>query len=209
MSFVSSIKSSRPEQSVLRAQYKYKSHHEASDETHEHFVNILKQVVLRFRVKYVIATFPGSLGNAMSFLSVVTCLDDQSNLIDSWNDITRMTARCCDSCRVLVLRALACLEADLISCVYGLEQVDRHIYDPRLNPAFTPHTCITDQDDVDSQEVIIATSLNDIWPLLHAHQVNCEYSSVPHPLFIQRSLRTLDGMHLTLETTTTVDSHQH
>jgi hypothetical protein len=39
-----------------------------------------------------------------------------------------MTARCCDSCRVFVLRALASLEADLVPCVHGLEQVEKHLY---------------------------------------------------------------------------------
>jgi hypothetical protein len=89
-----------------------------------------------------------------------------------------------------------------------VEQVDRHLYDPRPNPASTPHTCITDQDDADSQEVMVALSSNDVWPLLYAHQVNCHYPSVSYPLFIQRCLRTLDGMYQTLETTTTVDSHR-
>jgi hypothetical protein len=80
--------------------------------------------------------------------------------------------------------------------------------DPRLNPAFAPRTCITDQDDVDSQELMIATFSNDVWPLLHAHQVNCYYPSASHPLFIQRSPRILDGINQTLETTTILDSHQ-
>ena len=87
-------------------------------------------------------------------------------------------------------------------------QVDRHLYDPQPNPAFTPHTCITDQDDADSQEVMVALSSNDVWPLLHPHQVNCHYPSASHPLFIQQCLRTLDGMYQTLDTTTTVDSYQ-
>ena len=43
-------------------------------------------------------------------------------------DTARMTARCCDSCRVFVLRALASLEADLVPCVHGLERVERHLY---------------------------------------------------------------------------------
>ena len=77
-----------------------------------------------------------------------------------------------------------------------------------MNPAFTPHTSITDQEDVDSQEVMIATPLNDIWPPLRAHQVDCLYPSSSHLLFIQRSLRTLDGMCQNIETTTTVDLHQ-
>jgi hypothetical protein len=45
------------------------------------------------------------------------------------NDTARMTARCCDSCRVFVWRALASLEADLVPCVHGLEQVEKHLYD--------------------------------------------------------------------------------
>jgi hypothetical protein len=40
-----------------------------------------------------------------------------------------MSARCCGSCRVFVLRALASLEADLVPCVYGLERVEQHLYD--------------------------------------------------------------------------------
>ena len=44
-------------------------------------------------------------------------------------DTARMTARCCDSCRVFVLRALASLEADLVPCVHGLERVEQHLYD--------------------------------------------------------------------------------
>jgi hypothetical protein len=44
-------------------------------------------------------------------------------------DTARMTARCCDSCRVFVLRALASLEAGLVLCVYGLERVKPHSND--------------------------------------------------------------------------------
>jgi hypothetical protein len=44
-------------------------------------------------------------------------------------DTAKMTARCCDSCRVFVLRALASLEADLVPCVHGLERVEQHLYD--------------------------------------------------------------------------------
>lgn len=44
-------------------------------------------------------------------------------------DTARMSARCCDSCRVFALRALASLEADLVPCVHGLERVDQHLYD--------------------------------------------------------------------------------
>jgi hypothetical protein len=44
-------------------------------------------------------------------------------------DTARMTARCCDSCRVFVLRALGSLEADLVPCVHGLERVEQHLYD--------------------------------------------------------------------------------
>jgi hypothetical protein len=117
--------------------------------------------------------------------------------MDLCNYTARMTIRCCDSYRVLVLRALTCLVADLIPCVYGLEQVDRHLCDPRLNPVFAPRTCITDQDDIDSQEVMIALTSNDILPLLHTHQVNRHHQSESHPLFIQQSLRTLDGMYQT------------
>ena len=94
--------------------------------------------VLHFPVKYVIATFPGSPGNVMPVLSVITCLDDQNNLIDLCNDTSRMKAHCCASCRVLVLRALACLRADLIPYVYGLEQVSRDLYDPSAEPCIYP-----------------------------------------------------------------------
>lgn len=44
-------------------------------------------------------------------------------------DTARMSARCCDSCRAFVLRALASLEADLVPCVHGLERVEQHLYD--------------------------------------------------------------------------------
>jgi hypothetical protein len=44
-------------------------------------------------------------------------------------DTARMTARCYDSCCVFVLRTLASLEADLVPCVYSLEQVEQHLYD--------------------------------------------------------------------------------
>jgi hypothetical protein len=44
-------------------------------------------------------------------------------------DTARMAARCCDFCRVFVLRALAPLEADLVPCVHGLERVEQHLYD--------------------------------------------------------------------------------
>jgi hypothetical protein len=44
-------------------------------------------------------------------------------------DTARMTARCCDPCRVFVLRALASLEADLVPCVHGLERVTQHLFD--------------------------------------------------------------------------------
>jgi hypothetical protein len=59
------------------------------------------------------------------------------------NDTARMTARCCDSCRVFVLRALASLEADLVPCVHGLEQVEKHLYDgsevrPRQDHGVSP-----------------------------------------------------------------------
>lgn len=89
-----------------------------------------------------------------------------------------------------------------------VEQVDGHLYNPRPNPASTPHTCITDQDDADSQEVMIALSSNDVWPLLHAHQVNCHHPSMSHPLFIQRCLRMLYDVYQTLDTTTTVASYR-
>jgi hypothetical protein len=38
----------------------------------------------------------------------------------------KLAASCCHSCRILVLRALASLEADLVPCVRGLEQVAQH-----------------------------------------------------------------------------------
>lgn len=47
------------------------------------------------------------------------------------SNTTKLTASCCDSCRIFVLRALASLEADLVPCVRGLEQVERHSFDER------------------------------------------------------------------------------
>jgi hypothetical protein len=44
-------------------------------------------------------------------------------------DTAKLTASCCDSCRSVVLRALASLEADLVPCVRGLEQVEQHTFD--------------------------------------------------------------------------------
>jgi hypothetical protein len=44
-------------------------------------------------------------------------------------DTAKLTASCCDTCRSLVLRALASLEADLVPCVRGLEQVEQHTFD--------------------------------------------------------------------------------
>jgi hypothetical protein len=44
-------------------------------------------------------------------------------------DTAKLTASCCDTCRHLVLRALASLEADLVPCVLGLEQVEQHTFD--------------------------------------------------------------------------------
>lgn len=56
-------------------------------------------------------------------------VDMYQELRSTDTDTARMTARCCDSCRVFVLRALASLEADLVPCVHGLEQVEKHLYD--------------------------------------------------------------------------------
>jgi hypothetical protein len=44
-------------------------------------------------------------------------------------DTAKLTASCCDTCRGLVLRALASLEADLVPYVRGLEQVEQHVFD--------------------------------------------------------------------------------
>jgi hypothetical protein len=44
-------------------------------------------------------------------------------------DTAKLTVSCCDTCRSLVLRALASLEADLVPCVRGLEQVEQHTFD--------------------------------------------------------------------------------
>jgi hypothetical protein len=44
-------------------------------------------------------------------------------------DTTKLMASCCDTCRNLVLRTLALLEADLVPCVRGLEQVEQHTFD--------------------------------------------------------------------------------
>jgi hypothetical protein len=58
-------------------------------------------------------------------------------------DTAKLTASCCDSCRVFVLRALASLEADLVPCVRGLEQVEQHTFDghdvrPSQNHGISP-----------------------------------------------------------------------
>jgi hypothetical protein len=44
-------------------------------------------------------------------------------------DTAKLTVSCCDTCRSLVLRALASLEADLVPCVRGLKQVEQHTID--------------------------------------------------------------------------------
>jgi hypothetical protein len=44
-------------------------------------------------------------------------------------DTAKLTASCCGTCRGLVLRASASLEADLVPCVRGLEQVEKHAFD--------------------------------------------------------------------------------
>jgi hypothetical protein len=44
-------------------------------------------------------------------------------------DTTKLTASCCNTCRGLVLRALASLEADLVPYVRGLEQVEQYAFD--------------------------------------------------------------------------------
>lgn len=54
-------------------------------------------------------------------------------------DTARMTARCCDSCRVFVLRALASLEADLVPYVHGLERVQQYLYDGKTIRAGRDH----------------------------------------------------------------------
>jgi hypothetical protein len=41
-------------------------------------------------------------------------------------DTAKLTASCCDSCRVFVLQALVSQEADLVPCVRGLKQVEQH-----------------------------------------------------------------------------------
>jgi len=58
-------------------------------------------------------------------------------------DTAKLTASCCDTCRSLVLRALASLEADLVPCVQGLEQVELHTFDghdvrPSQNHGISP-----------------------------------------------------------------------
>jgi hypothetical protein len=58
-------------------------------------------------------------------------------------DTAKLTASCCDSCRVFVLRALASLEADLVPCVRGLKQVEQHTFDghdvrPSQNHGISP-----------------------------------------------------------------------
>jgi hypothetical protein len=44
-------------------------------------------------------------------------------------DTAKLMASCCDTCRNLVLRTLALLEADLVPCVRGLKQVEQHTFD--------------------------------------------------------------------------------
>jgi hypothetical protein len=44
-------------------------------------------------------------------------------------DTAKLTASCCDTCRNLVLHMLALLEADLVPCVRGLEQVEQYTFD--------------------------------------------------------------------------------
>lgn len=41
---------------------------------------------------------------------------------------TQLVRNCCDSCRDYALRALACLKADLVPSVAGLEQVSKHTF---------------------------------------------------------------------------------
>jgi hypothetical protein len=41
---------------------------------------------------------------------------------------TQLVRNCCDSCRDYTLRALACLKADLVPSVAGLEQVSKHTF---------------------------------------------------------------------------------
>jgi hypothetical protein len=45
------------------------------------------------------------------------------------SDTAKMAARYCNPCRILVLRALASLEADLVPCAQGLRRVERHLHD--------------------------------------------------------------------------------
>jgi hypothetical protein len=44
------------------------------------------------------------------------------------SDTAKIAARYCNPCRILVLRALASLEADLVLCAQGLRRVERHLY---------------------------------------------------------------------------------
>jgi hypothetical protein len=67
-------------------------------------------------------------------------VDMYKELRSTDTDTARMTARCCDSCRVFVLRALASLEADLLPCVHGLEQVEKHLYDGRTVQCSQDHS---------------------------------------------------------------------
>jgi hypothetical protein len=58
-------------------------------------------------------------------------------------DTAKLTASCCGTCRGLVLRASASLEADLVPCVRGLEQVEKHAFDghdvgPRQDHGISP-----------------------------------------------------------------------
>ena len=58
-------------------------------------------------------------------------VDIYKELRSTDTDTARITARCYDSYRVFVLRALASLEANLVPYIYRLEQVEKHLYDSK------------------------------------------------------------------------------
>lgn len=78
-------------------------------------------------------------------------------------DTARMSARCCDSCRAFVLRALASLEADLVPCVHGLERVERHLYDgsevrPSQDHGVSPRKATPGGKGVPQMQIILDSS---------------------------------------------------
>jgi hypothetical protein len=86
---------------------------------------------------------------------------------------TQLVRNCCDSCRDYALRALACLKADLVPSVAGLEQVSKHTFGSEKTAASqesdgslgrpTPHLqksnrllqVVQDSSDEENEEIAI------------------------------------------------------